>query len=164
MDNLDTLFAEISADTVEGDWAIAPVPRKRVIQPVKQLKEADVTEYTIERAGELVETGLSAIADLKDVITTGQNPDEIAALSELMNATTRTLEALSKFSLLQKKTQHDKEMKQLALEAKKDVPQIQNNVVIATREEILKQFVRDSIEVEVRELQMENNIESPQIP
>jgi len=149
MDNLDTLFAEISSST-EGSWAMEPIPRARSARPIKQLKEADVTEYTIQRAGELVETGLSAIEDLKDVITTGQNPDEIAALSELINATTRTLEALSKFSLMQKKTQHDKEMKQMALEAKKDIPQIQNNVVIATREEILKQFVRDSIEVEVQ--------------
>lgn len=146
MESLDSLFAEISAPALTGEWLKPAIPATRMIT---DLKEEEVTEFTIRKAGELVETGMHAIQDLKDVIVTGQNPDEIAALSELMNATTRTLEALSKFALLQKKVAMSKEA------TTAPTTQIQNNVIVASREEIMKQIIQ---------CEQENKTTVPQIP
>ena len=105
----------------------------------------------LQKTGTLIDAGLGAVSDLKDFIVQGQNPDEIAALSELISSTTKAIEALNKINLQNKKAKTDKELKAIDIEGKKAIAgslpgnNITNNTVnlVASREEIFKQLLND---------------------
>ena len=143
MDDLDTLFTTLSNDST---WE-KPPQRSETVNP---LLEDDIDAFTIRKMGEVVNAGVDAINQLKDVVISGQNPDEIASLAELMSSTSRTFEALNKFALLKRKAVYDRELKQIDLAGKKEIAgllpgnttNITNNIgVRATREEIIRQMI-----------------------
>jgi hypothetical protein len=110
----------------------------------------------LKKASKLINTGLGAVDDLKDFIVQGQNPDEIAALSELISSTTKALEALNRINLQNKKAKTDRELKEIDIAGRKAVAGMlpnnnitnNTNVLIASREEIIKQLLEAEKEVE----------------
>jgi hypothetical protein len=147
--NLDTLLNELSSFNVT-----APVvPRTQ--EP--DLTEDKVTEFVVKSAGALVNAGLESVNDLKDLVVQGQNPDEIAALASLISSTAGAIEALNKLTLIKKKNEAAKELKQMEIEGKKQIASLtgpalpysstitnNTNVLVASREEIIKQFLQDT--------------------
>lgn len=142
-ESLDTLLEEISSFNYSSAKQIKP--------PTTEITEDNISDYILKKTGNLVEAGLGAVEDLKDYIVQGQNPDEIAALSELISSTTKAIEALNRINLYNKKTKHDKELKKIDIEGKKEIASlvpgnntVNNNVIIASRAEILDRLFSDT--------------------
>ena len=95
-DNLDTLLNELSSFEMPTNKQVVP-------SNTMEVTDDNINEYIVKRTSSLIDTGINAIEDIKDYIIQGQNPDEIAALSELINATTKSIEALNRINLLNKK-------------------------------------------------------------
>jgi len=139
-EDLDTLLEELSSfdySTVKSN--------KRTEET--EVDENNINEYILKKTGNLIDAGLGAVEDLKEYIVQGQNPDEIAALSELISSTTKAIEALNRINLHNKKTKHDKELKRIDIEGKKEIASlttgdvtINNNLVVASREEMLQRL------------------------
>jgi hypothetical protein len=151
MSDLDTLLDELSSFSFPQPTTAKSVPRGTPTQ----ITEDNINDYILQKTGNLIDAGLGAVSDLKDFIVQGQNPDEIAALSELISSTTKAIEALNKINLQNKKAKTDKELKAIDIEGKKAVAgmlpgnNVTNNTVnlVASREEIFKQLL-DNIEDE----------------
>ena len=155
MSDIDTLLDELSSFSFPQPTTAKSVPRGTPTH----ITEDNINEYILQKTGNLIDAGLGAVSDLKDFIVQGQNPDEIAALSELISSTTKAIEALNKINLQNKKAKIDKELKAIDIEGKKAIAcslpgnNITNNTVnlVASREEIFKQLLNDikddSIEV-----------------
>jgi hypothetical protein len=114
------------------------------------ITEDNINDYILQKTGTLIDAGLGAVSDLKDFVVQGQNPDEIAALSELISSTTKAIEALNRINLQNKKAKTDKELKTMDIEGKKAIAgslpgNVTNNTVnlVASREEIFKQLLND---------------------
>ena len=77
---------------------------------------------------------------IRDSVLTGVDPKEIAALSQLINATTKALDTLNHINIQNKRSKTNVEMKKMELEANKmiasKIPQT-TNILIASRDEIL---------------------------
>lgn len=146
MSDIDTLLDELSSFSFPQTTA-KPVPRGTTTK----VNEENINDYILQKTGNLVDAGLGAVEDLKDFVVQGQNPDEIAALSELISSTTKAIEALNRINLQNKKAKTDKELKTMDIEGKKAVANmlpgnnITNNTVnlVASREEIFKQLLND---------------------
>jgi hypothetical protein len=100
----------------------------------------------------LINAGLESIADIRDYIVQGQNPDEIESLAGLITSTTNAIETLNKIVLLKKKNDSAKELKTLEIESRKEMSKSQTvtngninntNVIVASRQEIFKHFIND---------------------
>ena len=146
MSDLDTLLDELSSFSFPQSTTAKPVPRGTPTQ----ITEDNINEYILQKTSSLIEAGLGAVSDLKDFIVQGQNPDEIAALSELISSTTKSIEALNRINLQNKKAKTDKELKTMDIEGKKAIAgslpgNVTNNTVnlVASREEIFKQLLSD---------------------
>jgi hypothetical protein len=144
--NLDTLLNELSSFNVT-----APVVHR---EPEPDLTEDKVTDFVVKSAGALVSAGLDSVNDLRELVVQGQNPDEIAALASLISSTAGAIEALNKLTLLKKKNEASKELKQMEIEGKKQIASIAgpaggntitNNtqVLVASREDIIKQMLQE---------------------
>jgi hypothetical protein len=147
MSDIDTLLNELSSFSFPQQTTAKSVPRGTPTQ----ITEDNINDYILQKTGTLIDAGLGAVSDLKDFIVQGQNPDEIAALSELISSTTKAIEALNKINLQNKKAKTDKELKAIDIEGKKAVAgmlpgnNVTNNTVnlVASREEIFKQLLND---------------------
>lgn len=146
MSDIDTLLDELSSFTFPQTTAKS-VPRGTPTS----ITEDNINDYILQKTGNLVDAGLGAVQDLKDFVVQGQNPDEIAALSELISSTTKAIEALNRINLQNKKAKTDKELKTMDIEGKKAIASslpnsnITNNtnVLVASREEIFKQLLNN---------------------
>jgi hypothetical protein len=146
-DNIDTLLEELSS------FSFPTNTTQKSNRVASDVNEDNINEYIIKVHSEIIDTGVSAIEDLKDFIVQGQNPDEIAALSELISSTTKALESLNKINLLNKKAKTDKELKTMELENRKQVASMlpgnnivnNTNVLVASREEIIKKLLNDPL-------------------
>ena len=146
MSDIDTLLDELSSFQFPQPTAKS-IPRGTPTH----ITEDNINDYVLQKTGILIDAGLGAVSDLKDFIVQGQNPDEIAALSELISSTTKAIEALNKINLQNKKARIDKELKAIDIEGKKAIAgslpgaNITNNtnVLVASREEIFKQLLND---------------------
>jgi hypothetical protein len=147
MSDIDTLLNELSSFSFPQQSTAKSVPRGTPTQ----ITEDNINDYILQKTGTLIDAGLGAVSDLKDFIVQGQNPDEIAALSELISSTTKAIEALNKINLQNKKAKTDKELKAIDIEGKKAIAgslpgnNVTNNTVnlVASREEIFKQLLNN---------------------
>jgi hypothetical protein len=147
MSDIDTLLDELSSFSFPQPSTVRSVPRGTPTN----INEDNINDYILQKTGNLVDAGLGAVQDLKDFVVQGQNPDEIAALSELISSTTKAIEALNRINLQNKKAKTDKEIKIMDIEGKKAIANslpgnnITNNTVnlVASREEIFKQLLNN---------------------
>jgi hypothetical protein len=150
MSDIDTLLDELSSFSFPQPTTAKSVPRGTPTN----ITEENINDYILQKTGNLIEAGLGAVSDLKDFVVQGQNPDEIAALSELISSTTKAIEALNKINLQNKKAKTDKELKAIDIEGKKAVAgmlpgnNVTNNTVnlVASREEIFKKLLNNLVE------------------
>ena len=156
MSDIDTLLDELSSFSFPQTTTAKPVPRGTPTN----VTEDNINDYILQKTGNLIDAGLGAVSDLKDFVVQGQNPDEIAALSELISSTTKAIEALNRINLQNKKAKTDKELKAIDIEGKKAVAgmlpgnNVTNNTVnlVASREEIFKQLLNNIEEEPVVEV------------
>jgi hypothetical protein len=155
MSDIDTLLDELSSFQFPATTTAKSVPRGTPTN----ITEDNINDYILQKTGTLIDAGLGAVSDLKDFVVQGQNPDEIAALSELISSTTKAIEALNKINLQNKKAKTDKELKAIDIEGKKAIAgslpgNVTNNTVnlVASREEIFKQLLNDVQEEETIEV------------
>lgn len=140
-EDLNTLFEELSS------FDITSQP-KRHIQVKETLKDEEVNQYVLDKSKAIIEAGVLAVQDMSSYVVNGQNPDEITALAELMNATSKAIETLNKVNLIDRKANRDEKLKKMDIEAKKELLQMQPannitnnmNVLVASREDIMKKL------------------------
>jgi len=106
------------------------------------VNDDNVGDYVYKKSAELVESTLGAVQSLKDTVLTGSDPKEVAALSQLINSATKALDQLNKINIQNKINKSNKEIKQMEIESNENRPILPNttNVLIATRDEIMKQM------------------------
>ena len=154
MNELDMLLDEISSFNAEP-----PSKVQHTVAEQAPLTEEDLHAYMLKRASTLVDLSLNAVEELKPYVMQGTNPEEIAALAEVMNASSRAMENLNKLLLQKKKFENDVKLKHVDFEFKKEIAlmepkaqTINNNVYIASREEIFKKYINNTRGDAVEEL------------
>jgi len=143
-ESLNTLLEELSSFNYSS---VKPQLKENI-----NITEDNINDYILKKTGSLIEAGLGAVEDLKEYIVQGQNPDEIAALSELISSTSKAIESLNRINLYNKKTKHDKELKKLDIDGKKEIASLvpgnnvtnNNNIIVASRAEILERLFQES--------------------
>lgn len=134
---IDSIIQELKAEEIQN-------PNKEII-PTKNpnvITDENVNEYVYKKSSELIDSTLNAIDYLKDTIVTGSDPKEIAALSQLINSASKALDQLNKINIQNKTNKNNMEMKKMEIESNANRPVLPNttNVLIATRDEIMKQM------------------------
>lgn len=150
-DNFDTLLNELSSFEIPASQLAEPQPPQN-----NALSENDVDQYVLNKSKAIIDAGVSAVQDMTPYIVQGQDAREIDALSKLVAATAQAIDTLNKKSLINQKAARDEQLEKIKIEGRKEVVQLQhstprnlttNNVLIASREEIMKQITSSNSEV-----------------
>ena len=132
-DNLDELVKQLKGDTKEL--------KKEQKKPTLVLNDENVNDYIMNRAGTLIEGGVNTIEALKESILTSCEAREIESFAELFKAVTSAVDVLNKINIQNKKTKTAKEIKEMDNNQRQLEGPKQTNVLVATREEIIKGFL-----------------------
>lgn len=116
------------------------------------LPKEQLEEFILNTSGRLVQDSLDMIDIVKERVAGAAEPDDVASLSELFKASTSTIEALNKILIQDKKTMTTMTVKQMDIEAKKEIAQQESEGrFLASREEMMKQLVKDAKLIDVTE-------------
>lgn len=133
---IDAIIDQLKSDAVPSQ------ARPKKIEP-ESLNDDNVSEYIYKKTAEVIEVGLQAVVDLKDTVTAGQDPKEIAALAQLISATTKAIDNLNKINLQAKQHKNNLEVAKVEANGNKQLGNGSqtNNFLIATRDEIMNKIL-----------------------
>jgi len=144
---IDAIVEQLRSDAV-------PSPTKATEQEVQKLNDENVSDYVYKKTAQIIELGIDAVNSLKDNVMNGQDPKEIAALAQLIGATTKAIDNLNKINLQTKQHKNNLEVAKVEASGNKALgvgPQT-NNILIATRDEIMNKLFDKSSKREKIEL------------
>jgi hypothetical protein len=136
-DELDDLLKELKEEQCKTPYTPPPAP------PLPDLEDEDVNKYVLQNASKLVQLGIMSVESLKDVISQSYDAEEIESFASLIRSVNDSLNTVNKINIQNKKIKAAKEIKQMDLQRVLP-PTHQTNVLIATREEIIKGLVNNA--------------------
>lgn len=144
-EDIESLIDSLSSCNVPSKMKEA-IQREEDQEP---LSEKDVKQYVVDRTKTLIETSLAAVQDMAPSVSQTGDSKEVEALSKLIGATAQALDVMNRGALIDKKADRDEQLeeirqkhrlKQIELQYEKQQEQLRQpaNVVIASREDIIK--------------------------
>lgn len=106
------------------------------------LTKDNLEEFILKSSGKLVTKSLGLIDDIQAFVSTSPEPDDVAALSELIKAASSAVESLNKIYIADNKNENQMKMKQLDIAAKEKLSIMDNQTkILLSREDIMKAIV-----------------------
>lgn len=119
--------------------------------PKFNLDKEDLEQFILNSSGKLISDSLTVIDDMRDFVEAAPDADTISSLAELMKASTTAIDTLNKLLIQDKKSATQKDVKQMDIDAKKDLADTSaQRVNMLTREEVFKKLMQqaDIIDIE----------------
>lgn len=141
-DDIQTLLDELSSFQMPSK----NTERAREVDPV--LNKEDIEQYFLNKTKAVIEASVGAVQDLTQATVQGGDAKDVEALSKLVASTAQMLDTLNKSTLVDKKADRDEQLEKIRIEGRKEVAQLtqtpkhvtNNNVLVATREDIMKKL------------------------
>jgi len=149
LDDLNDLVEELKATKSLTSVMAPPVVTKKT-EP-ESIDDENIDDFIYRKSSALIQQGVDTIEAVKETVLSGADSSTIEAYSKLMNSVTSSIEILNKINLQKRKEKAAKDLKQMDIETSKKLlekydekPQIgqqTNNIIIASREEIMQAIV-----------------------
>lgn len=142
-DDIQTLLDELSSFQMPSK----NTEKAKEVDPV--LNKEDIEQYFLNKTKAVIEASVGAVQDLTQATVQGGDAKDVEALSKLVASTAQMLDTLNKSTLVDKKADRDEQLERIRIEGRKEVAQLNqgpkqitnNNVLVATREEIMKKLL-----------------------
>ena len=143
-DNLDDLLSQLKNNNKQSKQYI------RAVDPPPEGKE-QIEKFIIKNSTILITQSVSTLQDLKDQVSAAPDPDNIAAYSELVRASSTAIENLNKIVLMDKRNETTLSAKRMDIAARSqsDDKRIVAGMIAASRDEILEKLVKDAGVIDV---------------
>jgi hypothetical protein len=153
MDDIQTLLDELSS------FHMPSSNTQKAVEADPILNKEETEQYFLNKTKAVIEASVGAVQDLTQATVHGGDAKDVEALSKLVAATAQMLDTLNKTNLVDKKADRDEQLERIRIEGRKEVAQLgqgpkhitNNNVLVATREEIMKKLTSPSM-IEVLEI------------
>lgn len=109
------------------------------------LKKDELEKFVVEKGGKLVESSIEMLKNVKDYIMSSPEAKDVDAFASLVAATSTAIDTLNKIVVNDKKTDTVIKVKQMDIEAKKELKSEETEQkMLATREQIFKLLMQDN--------------------
>jgi hypothetical protein len=132
---IENFLADLKTINNTNNFSVA-VPRDNIATP------ENIEEFVLKNTSEVINSAVNMMKSVEQNVQAIQGPEEIAAYSELVNASTNAIETLSKILIQKKKSETLVNIKKMDVENKKELQSNDHQMkVMASREEILKMML-----------------------
>lgn len=125
------------------------------------LKKEDLEKFLLEKTGELVNEGLEAIKELKNIFVSNPNAEEIDALANAFKAVSSGLSVLKDIQITNSKIENNRELKEMEIKAKKELKELKRDEdgpkLMFTRDEVFKKLIEKSDVIDAEFTPAESN-------
>ena len=85
------------------------------------LDKEDLEQFILNNSAKLIADSMEMIASMKDYVSAGDNPDDVASFAELFKASTHAMEILNKILIQNKRGATTEKVKQMDIDARKQI-------------------------------------------
>ena len=112
------------------------------------LNKEDLEDFLIQNSGKLIKKSLSIVDNVNDYISSAPENRDVAALAELIKASSSAIETLNKLHVAKERNETQLEVKKIDVESKERINIADNQAkILLSREDIMKALVEDESEV-----------------
>lgn len=149
LDDLNELVSELKNTKSLTGIMIPPVMHNTSTTP-EEINETNVDDFIFRKSSLLIQQGIDTIEAIKGTVLSGADAETIDAYSKLMNSVASSIEILNKVNLQRRKEKAAKELKQMDIDSSTRLLdkydgstniKNQTNIIVASREEIMKALV-----------------------
>ena len=107
------------------------------------LTRAELDDFVIKSAGELVRNSLDLVKNAKEYVQTAPGGEEVESLASLVNATANAIDTLSKISIADKKNETTLKAKEMDVKSRREIVETSAALrgPMLTREEVLERLI-----------------------
>jgi len=126
---------------IKSNKKVASTVEEVVIDPER------LEEFLISKSSKLINKSLNIVDNVNDYISSAPENRDVAALAELIKASSSAIETLNKLHTAKERNETQKEVKRLDVEAKERMNIADNQTrVMLSREEIMNALISDKDE------------------
>ena len=112
------------------------------------LDKEDLEDFLIQNSGKLIKKSLSIVDNVNDYISSAPENRDVAALAELIKASSSAIETLNKLHVAKERNETQLEVKKIDVESKERINIADNQAkILLSREDILNALVDEDKEV-----------------
>ena len=118
--------------------------------PVEEsvLNKEDLEDFLIQNSGKLIKKSLSIVDNVNDYISSAPENRDVAALAELIKASSSAIETLNKLHFAKARNETQLEVKKIDVQSKERINIADNQAkILLSREDILNALVDEDKEV-----------------
>lgn len=120
-----------------------PVAKKQSEE--ETLTKDQLEEFIIKNSGRLITKSLNIVDDVKDFVVAGSDSKDVAALAELINATSAAIDTLNRVYISDGNNKNRIQVKQMDIESRERINITDNQTkILLSREDIMKALINDS--------------------
>lgn len=152
--------SDVVSQLVEQLKQTASIVDKKQKEIAKErLSTNDIEDIIVDSSSKLVKGSVEAIEDLRKLVLSAPNAEDVESLSKLIAASAAAIESLNKVYITNRKVETARELKKLDVENKQKMQQtdIQGKLLM-NREDLLKQMLNDAkvVDAEVIDVKQES--------
>jgi hypothetical protein len=137
-DNIDSLI-----DQLKGSNAMSNELTKKAED--FHLDKSELEQFILDNQGALIRDSVDIVQLMKQYVASAPNAEDIGSFAELLKATSTAIDNLAKLQITKQRTDSQKEIKQMDIDAKKNINDDNNRMkLIGTREEIFNRLVKEA--------------------
>ena len=134
-DDIDDAVNDILSQLKSSKKVVAAA-EEEIIDP------AQLEEFLIRKSSKLINKSLSIVDNVNDYISSAPENRDVAALAELIKASSSAIETLNKLHTAKERNETQKEVKRIDVEAKERMNIADNQTkVLMSREDIMKALI-----------------------
>lgn len=153
LDDIDTLIDQLKETKQLGTFLSTRAQALSTAQP--DVNEENVNDFIMKVSSKLIQQGVDTIEVVKTESLSTANAEEVEAYAKLIAAVASAIDTLNKVNIQNKKSKSAKELKQMEIDNSKNLldkyngPTTQTNILIATREDVMKSMIKQAEELKV---------------
>jgi len=121
---------------LKGNKKVVSAIEDEIVDPEK------LEEFLIKKSSKLINKSLNIVDNVNDYISSAPENRDVAAMAELIKASSSAIETLNKLHTAKERNETQKEVKQMDVESKERINLTDNQTrVLMTREDIMNAFI-----------------------
>jgi len=141
-DELDEAVSDIISQLKQNN-KVARAPVEESI-----LDKENLEDFLIQNSGKLIKKSLSIVDNVNDYISSAPENRDVAALAELIKASSSAIETLNKLHVAKERNETQLEVKKIDVQSKERMNIADNQAkILLSREDVISALVEDDSEV-----------------
>jgi len=117
---------------------------RRQMEQTPNLTPEQLEQFVIDKTADLVTKSMEILDEYRDFLTATPGEESAAAMAELINASNGAIETLSKIAVSNKKINTSIMIKDMEIQARKDIARDDNNTKLLMSRQDLMKLLKDA--------------------